>query len=22
MTKQAKRIQAWTGDRNVAHPVE
>jgi len=22
MTKQAKRIQAWTGDRNAAHPVE
>ena len=22
MSKQAKRIQAWTGDRNVAHPVE
>jgi large subunit ribosomal protein L1 len=22
MTKQAKRIQAWTGDRSVAHPVE
>ena len=22
MSKQAKRIQAWTGDRSVAHPVE
>jgi large subunit ribosomal protein L1 len=22
MAKQAKRIQAWTGDRSVAHPVE
>jgi large subunit ribosomal protein L1 len=22
MTKQAKRIQAWTGDRNAAHAVE
>jgi large subunit ribosomal protein L1 len=22
MAKQAKRIQAWTGDRNAAHPVE
>ncbi|HEX2562092.1 50S ribosomal protein L1 [Phenylobacterium sp.] len=22
MAKQPKRIQAWTGDRNVAHPLE
>ena len=22
MSKQAKRIQSWTGDRSVAHPVE
>ncbi|KRB43558.1 MAG: 50S ribosomal protein L1 [Pseudomonadota bacterium] len=22
MSKQAKRIQAWTGDRTVAHPLE
>ena len=22
MSKQAKRIQAWTGDRTVAHPVD
>ena len=22
MPKQAKRIQAWTGDRTIAHPVE
>ena len=22
MSKQAKRIQAWSGDRSVAHPVD